>query len=64
MFWILFGNTIWFIFLDHNFISIENINLIFSLYPVLLCFIFYNFLNKSYLGDGGSYVLSFIVATF
>lgn len=49
------------IILDYNFVSIENINLIFSLYPVLLCFIFYNFLNKSYLGDGGSYVLSFIV---
>ena len=47
--------------LNFNIVTIENIDLVYLLYPFLLSFILYNFLNKSYLGDGGSYLLSFIV---
>ncbi len=49
------------IFLNSKIVVIENIEIVYSLYPILISFIFFNFLNKSYLGDGGSYLLSFII---
>lgn len=48
-------------YLNSYILPIENISLAYLIYPFLLTFIFYNFFNKSYLGDGGSYLLSFIV---
>jgi len=47
-------------YLNLNIISVNNINIIYILYPFLLSFIIFNFFNKSYLGDSGSYLLSFI----
>ncbi len=47
--------------LESNTLIIENIRLVYFIFPILLSFIFYNFFNKSYLGDGGTYLLSFIV---
>ena len=49
------------IFLDLNYLVIENIKIVYFLYPILLSFIIYNFFNKSYLGDGGTYLLSLII---
>lgn len=49
------------IYLDSSILIIENLVLINFILPILLSFICYNFLNKSYLGDGGTYLLSFIV---
>ena len=49
------------IFLHSEIVIIENIEIVYFLYPILFSFIFYNFFNKSYLGDGGSYLLSFVV---
>ena len=49
------------VFLNSKVVAIENINLIYLLFPILLSFMFYNFLNKTYLGDGGSYLLSLII---
>jgi len=49
------------IFLDLNFVVIENIEIVYFLYPILISFIVYNFFNKSYLGDGGTYLLSLII---
>ena len=49
------------IYLDSNILTIENVKLIYFIFPILLSFICYNFFNKSYLGDGGTYLLSFIV---
>mgnify|MGYP001185827732 CR=1 FL=1 len=42
-------------------VDVDNIEIVYVLYPTLLSFIFFNFFNKSYLGDGGSYLLSFII---
>ena len=47
-------------YLNLNIISINNIATVNILYSFLLSFLVYNFFNKSYLGDGGSYLLSFI----
>ena len=49
------------IYLDSNILTIENVKLIYFIFPILLSFTCYNFFNKSYLGDGGTYLLSFIV---
>ena len=49
------------IFLNSKIIAIGNIEIVYFLYPVLLIFIFFNFFNRSYLGDGGSYLLSFLI---
>ena len=49
------------IYLDSNHLIIENVGLIYLIFPILLSFICYNFFNKSYLGDGGTYLISFIV---
>ncbi len=49
------------IYLDSSILIIENLVLINFILPILLSFTCYNFLNKSYLGDGGTYLLSFIV---
>lgn len=49
------------IFLNLNLVVIDNIEIVYFLYPVLISFIIYNFFNKSYLGDGGTYLLSFII---
>ena len=49
------------IFLNSKVIAVENISIIYFLFPFLLSFIFYNFLNKTYLGDGGSYILSLVI---
>ena len=47
-------------YLNLNIISVNNIYIIYILSPFLLSFIIFNFFNKSYLGDSGSYLLSFI----
>lgn len=49
------------LYLNSNIILVDNIGIIYILYSFLLSFIIFNFLNKSYFGDGGSYLLSFIV---
>ena len=50
------------IVLIFNNLSIEtNQFFIFNLIPILLVFILFNLLGKSFLGDGGAYSLSFIV---
>ena len=48
-------------YLNLSIISVNNIVVIHTLYPFLLSFIIFNFFNKSYLGDSGSYLLSFII---
>ncbi len=52
------------IYLNSKVLLISNISDIYILYSFLICFIYYNFFNKSYLGDGGSYLLSFIIGIF
>ncbi|WP_440653643.1 hypothetical protein [Candidatus Pelagibacter sp. HIMB1506] len=47
--------------LNSKVVAVDDINLIYILFPVLLSFVFYNFLNKSYLGDGGSYLVSLVI---
>jgi len=49
------------LYLNSNIILVNDIGIIYILYSFLLSFIIFNFLNKSYFGDGGSYLLSFIV---
>ena len=48
-------------YLNSNVLLINNFEIINILFPYLLSFMILNFLNKSYFGDGGSYLLSFIV---
>tara|TARA_B100000780_G_C21121095_1_gene454145 strand:+ start:1730 stop:2779 length:1050 start_codon:yes stop_codon:yes gene_type:complete len=49
------------LYLDTNVIGITNLNIIYVTYSFLISFIFFNLFNKSYLGDGGAYLLSLIV---
>ena len=49
------------IFIDLNLVVIENIEIVYFLYPILISFVVYNFFNKSYLNDGGTYLLSLII---
>lgn len=49
------------IFLDINIIKFPSIEILYYLIFFLIPFILLNFFNKSYLGDGGSYLLSFII---
>ncbi len=49
------------IYLNFTIINVEYIGFILPLNIFLVCFIFFNFFNKSYLGDGGSYMLSFLL---
>jgi len=50
-----------FYYLNSNILLINNFEIVNILFPFLLSFIFLNLLNKSYFGDGGSYLLSFIL---
>ena len=50
-----------FYYLNSNILIINNFEIINILFPFLLSFMLLNFLNKSYFGDGGSYLLSFIL---
>ena len=50
-----------FYYLNSNILLINNFEIINILFPFLLSFMFLNLLNKSYFGDGGSYLLSFIL---
>jgi len=52
------------IYLNSKGLFISNILDVSILYSFLFCFICFNFFNKSYLGDGGSYLLSFIIGIF
>jgi len=47
--------------LNSGVLSINNFEIINVLYPFLLSFFLFNYFNKSYFGDGGSYLLSFVV---
>jgi len=47
--------------LNSDVLSINNFEIINVLYPFLLSFFLFNYFNKSYFGDGGSYLLSFVV---
>jgi len=49
------------LYLDKSIIDSTNLDIIYVTYSFLICFIFFNFFNKSYLGDGGAYLLSLIV---
>ena len=49
------------IYLDLNNLLVNNFEIINILYPFLLSFILFNYFNKSYFGDGGSYLLSVII---
>ncbi len=49
------------LYLKLNTFEIYNISVLGILYPFILIFILFNYLNKSYLGDGGSYLLSFLI---
>ena len=49
------------LYLDKSIIDSINLDIIYVTYSFLICFIFFNFFNKSYLGDGGAYLLSLIV---
>jgi len=49
------------IYIKSNILSNHDFEIIKVLYLYLFIFILFNFFNKSYLGDGGSYLLSFIV---
>jgi len=49
------------IFLDTNIIQFPSIEILYYLILFLVPFILLNYFNKSYLGDGGSYLLSFII---
>lgn len=49
------------LYLKLNTLEIYNIGIISILYPYILIFILFNFFNKSYFGDGGSYLLSFLI---
>ena len=48
-------------YLNSHVLLINNFEIINILFPYLLSFMLLNFLNKSYFGDGGSYLLSFII---
>ena len=49
------------IYIKSSILFLNNFEIIEILYLYLSIFILFNFFNKSYLGDGGSYLLSFIV---
>ena len=49
-----------FIYIKSDFLFFNDFQILEVLYLYLLIFILFNFFNKSYLGDGGSYLLSFI----
>ena len=51
-------------YLNSNILLINSFEIINILFPFLLSFILLNFLNKSYFGDGGSYLLSFIIGCY
>tara|TARA_B100000965_G_scaffold154533_1_gene128519 strand:+ start:605 stop:1669 length:1065 start_codon:yes stop_codon:yes gene_type:complete len=50
-----------FYYLNSNNLLINNFEIVNILFPFLLSFMLLNFLNKSYFGDGGSYLLSFVL---
>ena len=50
-----------FYYLNSNILLINNFEIVNILFPFLLSFMLLNFLNKSYFGDGGSYLLSFVL---
>ncbi len=56
-----FGVMTILLYLKFNTFEIYNINIIIVLYPSVFIFILFNYFNKSYLGDGGSYLLSFLI---
>ncbi len=49
------------ILFNNEIIFETNLEIFFSIYIFLIVFIFFNILNKSFLGDGGIYLLSFII---
>ena len=49
------------LYLKSNTLEIYNISILSILYPFILIFILFNYLNRSYFGDGGSYLLSFLL---
>ena len=48
-------------FVSILYILFFEISLIIFLIPSLICFIYYNFKEKSFMGDGGNYFLSFLI---
>ena len=48
------------LYIDLNIVSIINLKKIYIIYSFLISFIFFNFFNKSYLGDAGTYLLSLV----